>query len=133
MVHFRDPQINLYVNDVEAPVRFYCENFGFTETFRTPREGAPIHAEMRLGGLVLGAATIDSLRAIHGVEVGDGAPRSEVVVWTDDVDQAFETITDRGAKPLSKPHDFLSNLRAGWVADPDGNPIQLVMRRAAER
>jgi catechol 2,3-dioxygenase-like lactoylglutathione lyase family enzyme len=128
---FRDPQINLYVTDVEASLRFYCENFGFTETFRTPPRGAPIHAEMRLGGLVLGAATIESARGIHGLELGGGAaPRGEVVVWTDDLDGAFEQITARGAPPLSQPHDFLADLRAAWIADLDGNPLQMVMRRA---
>ncbi len=81
---FRDPQINLYVADVEASVRFYCELCGFAETFRTP---------------------------------------------TDDVDGAFALMTSRGARPLSEPHDFLAHLRSAWVADPDGNPIQLVTRR----
>jgi catechol 2,3-dioxygenase-like lactoylglutathione lyase family enzyme len=33
------PQVNLYVEDVEASTRFYRESFGFTETFRTPQHG----------------------------------------------------------------------------------------------
>ena len=28
-----------------------------------------------------------------------------------------------------EPHDFLDSLRAAWVADPDGNPVQIVTRR----
>jgi catechol 2,3-dioxygenase-like lactoylglutathione lyase family enzyme len=127
---FRDPQVNLYVSDIEASLRFYGDGLGFEETFRTPREGSPIHIELRLGGLVLGVATVESARAIHhvAVDLPRGAPRSEVVVWTDDVDAAFAHLTSQGASPLSEPHDFLSNLRAAWVADPDGNPVQLVMR-----
>ncbi len=127
---FRDPQINLYVANVEASLRFYCELFGFTETFRTPRNGEPIHVEMRLGTLTLGVASIESARRIHGLDLNSGPPRAELVVWTTDVDDAFGLTTARGARPLSEPHDFLADLRAAWIADPDGNPIQMVMRRA---
>lgn len=48
---FRDPLVNFYVKDVEVSVRFYRELFGFQETFRTPKEGAPMHVELRLGHL----------------------------------------------------------------------------------
>jgi len=34
-----------------------------------------------------------------------------------------------GVRALSESHDFLDSLRAAWVADPDGNPVQIVMRR----
>src|SRR6266567_6130915 len=124
----RDPQINIYVADVEASLRFYGELFGFTETFRTPAEGLPMHVEMRLGGLILGVASIESARRIHGLDPGHGPPRGEVVVWTDDVDQAFASVTAQGARPISPPHNFLADLRAAWIADPDGNPVQMVMR-----
>lgn len=34
-----------------------------------------------------------------------------------------------GAPLLSPAHDFLNGeLRAAWIADPDGNPIQVVQR-----
>jgi catechol 2,3-dioxygenase-like lactoylglutathione lyase family enzyme len=126
---FRDPQINLYVADVGASLRFYRDLLGFTETFRTPRDGTPIHVETRLGGLTLGVASMDSAGSSHGLDLGEGPPRGEVVLWTDDVDRAFAPLTDRGVRALSEPHDFLENLRAAWIADPDGNPVQLVMRR----
>jgi len=38
-------------------------------------------------------------------------------------------LTADGAPSLSEPHDFLSDLRLAWVADPDGNPIQLAQKR----
>ena len=127
---FRDPQINLYVADVDNSLRFYRDLLGFTETFRTPDDGPPIHVEMRLGGLILGVASIESARRIHGLAVaGDGPPCGEVALWTDDVDRAFALLTVRGAQPLSEPHDFLATLRAAWVADPDGNPVQMVTHR----
>jgi lactoylglutathione lyase len=95
---FRNPQINFYVTDVDASLRFYRDLFGFTETFRTPRDGKPIHVEMRLGELTLGVASFESVRRIHGLDVGTGPPRAEVVVWTEDVDRAFTSITASGAQ-----------------------------------
>jgi hypothetical protein len=36
----------------------------------------------------------------------------------------------KGAPLLSPANDFLNGkLRSAWIADPDGNPIQLVQRR----
>ena len=127
---FGDPQINFYVQDVEASTRFYRESFGFTETFRTPQSGRPIHVELRLDQLTLGFAAIDSARDMHGIKAGTG-PSAELVVWTDDVDRAYADLTAKGVPTLSAPHDFLESLRAAWVTDPDGNPVQIVMRRPA--
>jgi uncharacterized glyoxalase superfamily protein PhnB len=102
---FADPQINFYVQDVEAAARFYRESFGFTETFRTPGHGRPIHAEMRLGQLTLGFAAADVARDMHGITAGAG-PRAELVVWTDDVDRAYADLAARNVRTLSAPHDF---------------------------
>jgi len=125
---FRDPQVNLYVEDVDAATRFYRDLLGFRETFRTPEEGTPIHVELRLGQLTLGLAAIEAARNMHGLDVGGGPPRGEVVVWTDDVDEAYAALTAQGARSLSAPHDFLAALRAAWIADPDGNPVQIVQK-----
>jgi hypothetical protein len=52
-------------------------------------------------------------------------------LWTEDADAAFARLTAAGAQALSEPHDWLGgSLRVAWVADPDGNPIELVERRA---
>jgi catechol 2,3-dioxygenase-like lactoylglutathione lyase family enzyme len=123
------PQVNFYVEDVETSVRFYRESFGFTETFRTPQDGRPIHVELRLGQFTLGLAAIDALREMHGIVTSPGRPRAELVIWADDVDRVQAELAAKGVRTLSEPHDFLDSLRAAWVADPDGNPVQIVMRR----
>lgn len=87
---FRAPQVNFYVEDIDASVRFYRDLLGFAETFRTPRQGRPVHVELRCDGFTLGLATIESLRDVHGVTAGTGPPRAEVVLWTDDVDAACQ-------------------------------------------
>jgi predicted enzyme related to lactoylglutathione lyase len=125
---FRTPSINLYSLDVMRLVRFY-EGIGFRETFRTPKEGKPDHVEMRLDQFTLGIATVDAAVALHGLSPNLAGHPIEIVLWNDDTDHAYARLTANGAKSLSPPHDFLSNLRSAWVADPDGNPIQLVQHR----
>jgi catechol 2,3-dioxygenase-like lactoylglutathione lyase family enzyme len=126
---FERPQVNFYARDVEASARFYRDSFGFAESFRTPRQGPPEHIELRLGSLTLGLASYDALHEVHGVTLTPGPRTAELVVWTDDVDRACADLAARGVPVLSPPHDFLDALRSAWVADPDGGPVQIVMRR----
>ena len=130
---FTDPQINYYVEDVEVAVRFYAEHFGFVETFRTPKHGKPDHVELRLGPLVLGLASREAGRTVHGLPLGPaGNPRAELVLWTDDVDEVYTSLVENGVPSVRPPHDFLSSLRSAWVMDPDGNPVEIVTRRVGD-
>jgi lactoylglutathione lyase len=126
---FDNPQINFYVQDVELIARFYRESFGFSETFRTPSQGRPVHVELRLGQFTLGLADVDSLRETHGVIARNGQPRAELVLWSDDVDRAYADLVAKDVATLSSPQYFLDSLRAAWVADPEGSPVQIVTRR----
>jgi lactoylglutathione lyase len=130
---FSAPAINYYVDDVETAVRFYTEHFGFVETFRTPAQGKPDHVEVRLGPLILGLASKEAARTMHGLPLGPGGfPRAELVVWTENVDEAYALLIEQGVPSVSPPHDFLSSLRAAWVMDPDGNPVEIVSRRTVD-
>ena len=130
MSQFRDPMVNLYSRDLPRSLEFYIA-LGFEETFRTPANGAPIHVEVSLDGFKVGIATVEAASRDHGLHPGFGARSAEIVLWCDDVDRAVGTVTEKGAPVLSAAHDFLDGkLRAAWVADPDGNPLQLVQRRA---
>lgn len=125
---FRNPAINVYSHDVMRLLEFY-KGLGFRETFRTPEVGTPIHVEVTLDGFTIGIANVDSASADHGLRPKlDGRP-IEILLWTDDTDRDYARLTAEGAPSLSAPHDWLSNLRLAWVADPDGNPIQLAQLR----
>jgi catechol 2,3-dioxygenase-like lactoylglutathione lyase family enzyme len=129
---FSSPQVNIYSADVLRLVEFY-RGLGFEETFRTPREGSPIHVELELDGFKVGIAAVTSAVADHGLELDLSEPGRgmEIVLWTEDADAAYARLTTAGAPALSEPHDWLGgSLRVAWVADPDGNPIELVERRA---
>jgi catechol 2,3-dioxygenase-like lactoylglutathione lyase family enzyme len=125
---FRTPAINIYSHDVMRLVTFY-EGLGFRETFRTPKQGAPVHVEVSLDGFVIGIAAVEAATADHGLSPDLGGRPVEVVLWTDDTDRDYARLIADGAPSLSPPHDFLANLRLAWVADPDGNPIQLAQHR----
>ncbi|HLZ84839.1 MAG TPA: VOC family protein [Caulobacteraceae bacterium] len=129
MPTFSAPMINLYARDLPRAVAFYAE-LGFVETFRTPEAGDPEHVELELDGFTLGIATIEAAREAHGLRPEGEGRWIEIVVWTDDTDAAVRAMVARGAPLLSPAHDFLGGkLRSAWIADPDGNPIQLVQRK----
>jgi catechol 2,3-dioxygenase-like lactoylglutathione lyase family enzyme len=128
---FRTHLFNVYTNDIDRSLRFYRDLLGFAETFRVPDEGTPDHVEMELGSLNLGISTLEALRRDHGLTGGGGPPRAEVVLWVEDVVTAYAWLRAQGAPSLSPPHDFARVLRAAWLNDPDGNPVQVVQRRGA--
>jgi hypothetical protein len=128
---FSRPAINVYSRDVIRLATFY-EGLGFRETFRTPKDGVPVHVELMLDGFTIGIASVDAAIADHGLSPDLGGRPVEVVLWTDDTDRDHARLTAAGAPSLSPPHDFLDNLRLAWVADPDGNPIQLAQLRTGD-
>ena len=128
MPTFRAPMINLYSRDLSRAAAFYSE-IGFVEVFRTPASGEPVHIELTLDGFTLGIATLEAAKEHHGLRPGGDGRWIEIVLWTDDTDGALSALVAKGAPLLSPAHDFLDGaLRAAWIADPDGNPIQLVQR-----
>ncbi|HWF64859.1 MAG TPA: VOC family protein [Rhizomicrobium sp.] len=130
MPAFRAPQVNLYSRDLPRAVAFYRQ-FGFKESFRTPATGPIAHIELTLDGFILGIATFDAARKTHKLHPGGEGHWSEIVVRTDDVDGAVKALVEKGAPLITAPHDFAGGaLRAGWIADPDGNPVQVYRQKA---
>ena len=121
--------VNLYTRDIEAGLRFYRDTLGFTETFRTPKQGIPEHVELILNGFGLGLGTVAAAKRVHGVDASPGSPAMVLVVWTDDVDKAFERLTSSGAPAVQPPHDTGNNNRNALLRDPDGNLVELVAKR----
>ena len=86
---FRTALVNLYTRDIVAGLYFYGDLLGFAETFRTPHEGIPEHVELELNGFKIGLGTVEAAKRVHGVEPAPGSPAMVLVVWTDDVDDAY--------------------------------------------
>jgi glyoxylase I family protein len=122
---FRTPEVVLFTEDVERAAAFYS-SLGFAETFRVPTAGEPIHVDLVLDGYTIGVASVASTRADHGLDPVAHGQRAAVILWTDDTAAAFAQVTAAGARELAPPHEWLGRLLIAWVADPDGNPIQIV-------
>jgi catechol 2,3-dioxygenase-like lactoylglutathione lyase family enzyme len=122
---FHDPQVILFSENVERAATFYAD-LGFAETFRVPDTGAPIHVDMVLDGYKIGVASVESTRADHGLDPVAHGQRAAVILWTDDVDTAYQSMTAAGCPGIAEPHTWLDHLRIAWLADPDGHPIQIV-------
>jgi len=122
---FRTPQVVLFSDDLPRAVAFYL-GLGFTETFRVPTEGEPIHVDLILDGYRLGIATVASSRDDHGLDPIAEGQRVAVILWTDDTRAAYEKLVANGAPAMAAPHIWLDRLLIAWTADPDGNPIQIV-------
>lgn len=122
--------VNLYTRNIEAGIRFYRDLLGFTETFRTPADGTPEHVELELNGFGVGLGTVEAANRVHGVDAMPGTPAMVLVLWTDDVDQAFELLTSAGAPVVQPPHNTGKHNRNALLRDPDGNLVEIVARVA---
>jgi len=125
---FRTPQVVLFSQNLPRAVAFYS-SLGFTETFRVPTEGEPIHVDLDLDGYKIGIASVASTRDDHGLDPVPEGQRAAVILWTDDTPAAFAELIANGATELAQPHEWLGRLLIAWIADPDGNPIQIVQHR----
>lgn len=124
-MNFRSPQVILISENVPRAVDFYTQ-LGFTEVFRVPTEGEPIHVDLILDGYRLGIASATSTRDDHGLNPITEGQRAAVIVWTDDTVAAYNKLVASGVPSLVPPREWLGRLLIAWIADPDGNPIQIV-------
>ena len=127
---FGSPQISLYTDDVER-LRLFYASLGFQETSRHPQEGATQYVELALDGFTLGIADVQSAARDHGLHPELGRHRIELVLTSDNTDANHARLTAAGAPSLSAPHDWLTQSRVAWIADPDGNPIRLVQQKSS--
>jgi lactoylglutathione lyase len=123
--------VNLYTRDIEAGIRFYRDLLEFVETFRTPIDGTPEHVELRLNGFTIGLGAVEAARRVHGVEAAPGSPAMVLVVWADDVDEAYRKLVAAGVPAIQPPHDTGNNNRNALLRDPDGNLVEIVSKISA--
>lgn len=127
---FRSGFVNLYTRDIEAGIRFYRDLLGFVETFRTPAEGTPEHVELKLHDFAIGLGTVEAAKRVHDVDAEPGVATMVLVIWADDVDEAFTELVSAGVPVLQEPHDTGNNNRNALLRDPDGNLVEIVSKRS---
>jgi len=121
--------INVYTADLPAALSFYGGLLGFEETFRAPDPSAPEHVELRLDGVTVALSTAEAAERVHGLPTNPGSHGFQLVLWADDVDAAYDELVAAGVPGHTPPHDTGNNNRNAVLSDPDGNLVELVMKR----
>ena len=84
--------------------------------------------ELTLNGFNLGLGTVEAAKRVHGVDASPGSPAIVVVVWTDDVDEAFAQLVSAGTPIVQPPHNTGNNNRNALLRDPDGTLVEVVSK-----
>lgn len=117
----------IFVSDIHIMVAFYRDVLGVEIEW----DGSGPHAEFRHEGIrfmmyerkelpgYLGTG-VSFPSGLNGTfELAIDLPRFE------DVDTEFERLTESGAKPVLAPRNEPWGMRTSYVADPDGNLIEI--------
>ena len=115
----------VYTRDVQVSAAFYEQHLGFARQYQFPPDSdEPGYVGMRRDESELGLVHESSPRELIGLSMGD-APRFELFVYVDDVDETVATMRHASVTILREPEDMPWGERVAFVADPDGNPVTL--------
>jgi lactoylglutathione lyase len=113
----------LWVEDVDAALRFYTETLGFAQK---ARHGD--YVELDTGPTTLGLVARTFIREHLHLElppVGQGSSEIAVVVPRDQVAGAFEAALAGGATLLQRPTEQPWGQIVSYVRDPDGHVVEI--------
>jgi len=111
----------LHVDGANAAIEFYSKVFGATERMRMPAPGGKIgHAELQIGNSVIMLADEFPDMNVRGPKTIGGTPVT-VMVYVEDVDQAFDRAIKGGAKEIRPVMDQFYGDRSGEFEDPFGH------------
>ena len=126
--------IHIYCSDPDTSVRFYTDVFEAEMLGKAYGSDGGVRYFLRLGGLAFVLApyplgTEPNISTVYrdGIyERGYGVGHFGLHV--DNVDEAVESVRQRGVKILAEPREF-SGARFAYVAAPDGVIIELLEHR----
>ena len=121
----------LYVRSVPESVAFYEGLLGLERSYSWPSDAEPDFVVVRLGESSLGLAAASAPEELLGVRPGE-SPRGELCFYTDDVDATVRELARLGVRVLREPAAMPWGERMAYVADPDGNPVQLAQAQPNE-
>lgn len=105
----RGYHISFPASDVKRTGSFYENVLGLKKTGEWPN-----YATFDVGGVQFGFGLDEEL---------------EIFLIVDDVDQAYQTLKEKGAKFLTEPKDQHSGARTATLVDPDGNRFTIETSR----
>ena len=114
------------VTDLDRALDFYCGVLGFREAFRLDREDLPspwiVYIQVAPGHFIElfpGATKV-------GPQPGEDAGYNHFCLLVDDIDATVRQLAERGLPIEGAPIKGIDNNYQYWVADPDGNRIELM-------
>lgn len=121
MPHTPDAALFAYLSYRDAPAALeWLTALGFEVVTRQDgSRGMVLHAEVRLGAVVLMIASADAdygTPALRGQSTGNG-----LYLCVADVDELYERAVTAGARPVFGPEDTEWGTRRARVLDPEGH------------
>ena len=113
----------LIVDDIDKAQRFYTETLGLPLKHRSGD-----YAQIALSGTRLGLFSRNAMASVLGHALPPAAPGAnfELGFKVDDCDAAFDELVACGVPAITAPQTRPWGQRTAYVADPDGNLIELV-------
>lgn len=119
--------VGIFTRDNKATVDFYTKTFGFV----TDWDGVSPHVEMTLGNMRIILFPRDAFESMvsHKFDYPGGFNGTVELAFDvptfADVDKAYQNALEHGAKSLLAPTTEPWGQRTCYVADPDGNLIEI--------
>ncbi|MEV6399172.1 VOC family protein [Streptomyces sp. NPDC051907] len=121
-------QPGLYAKNIDTLMAFYRDGLGFSVLYRFPETGPGVFGTVVLNdSYYITVSTYDVVKQSTGMKnLGRTAlKQSELVILTPNVDAVFLQAKKAGAKVLMAPKDQPWGERSAYVADPEGNLVQI--------
>lgn len=120
--------IGFFVKNLDVMVKFYRDVMNMKQNIDMDgfagfitEDGFFFNLCTRDESKILSSIPISYPKGLNGtMELSFGVPKYE------DVDMEYERLIRAGAKPVSKPDTKPYGLREAYVADPEGNLIEIV-------
>ena len=123
---FRIGHPTLFTQDVDRLTTFY-ESLGFIDGFRFPPAGDAAFVVVFKETFYITITQIEVIRQTTGLPLDSTGPGRafDITVIVDDVDEVVEKLRAADVPVLMEPRDQPWGDRHAYVADPDGNFVQL--------
>jgi len=115
----------LTLRNAAQAIEFYKSAFGAEQTVRMDGpDGKVMHAEIRIGDSVV-------MLGEESPQMGNNSPQTlggttaGLMIYSENVDQAFERAVKAGAKAVTPPTDMFWGDRYGTLTDPFGHKWSL--------
>jgi lactoylglutathione lyase len=115
--------IAIYTRDLPRLEAFYTHTLGFPVVRRWDAAGIVF---VDVGGLWIELTRQDAPDdGTRPRALDQGVGINHLAFQVEDVDRLFQELVDQGVRALSAPADY-ENVRVAFLADPDGNVLELI-------